>query len=159
MKLREILALEQAKPVTYIILIKGTRTASAVPIELSDKLKNLEIDSFKFIKKGSFYILELHLSNIQEIYQGNSNGFSIGHNQLIGGKWIPIGQLTGLSDCEGIPLMTGDCVTLTGCSSHFAYVGFRMDGGFGLFFGSKFGSVGWDLDQDVIYARNIIKFC
>lgn len=159
MKLKELLELKQTQSPTHFRLIKGQRIVNATLAELSDKIKNLEVSSFNFLNKGNFRYLEVYLTEPMVNYCDPLGRFSIGHNQYIGSKWIPIGEPTGLVDCNGVPLFTSDCVTLNGCSSHFAYVGLRMEGGFGLFFGSKFGSVGWDLDQKSINDQNILKFC
>ncbi|MGV3076309.1 hypothetical protein ACEE21_14590 [Clostridium baratii] len=69
-------------------------------------------------------------------------------------KWIPSGVFTGLLDIEGKEIYTGDWVNLSGCTSKKAIIG-KNDSGFRLYFGSLEGSVGWDLDEDVVAKHKI----
>ncbi|WP_090739359.1 hypothetical protein [Paenibacillus sp. Mc5Re-14] len=79
----------------------------------------------------------------------------VGRGCLISDKWIPKGIYTGVEDLNGKSIMTSDKITLTGCSSRFAYVGKDMDGLFVLYFGSNSGSVAWDLNEKVVQKNKV----
>lgn len=79
----------------------------------------------------------------------------VGCGCTISAKWIPNDMRTNVRDINGNELMTSDKVKLNGCTSRFAYVGIDMSERFVLFFGSKNGSVSWNLNPDVVMKHKV----
>lgn len=79
----------------------------------------------------------------------------VGNGCVISDKWIPEGVPTGLLDNQGIPLKTRDTVVLTGCTSDTAIIGFNSKGETMLYFGSKNGSVGWNITEETIKKNKV----
>lgn len=80
---------------------------------------------------------------------------NVGYGCVISDKWIPESAPTGLLDNQGNPLKTRDTVTLTGCTSDTAVIGFNSKGEVMLYFGSKNGSIGWRATEETIKKNKV----
>ncbi|HFD2052200.1 hypothetical protein QTH47_13185 [Clostridium perfringens] len=79
---------------------------------------------------------------------------NIGHDCYIDSRWIPENIPTGLYDINGIEIKTSNKIKLNGCTSTIAIIG-KSEEEFMIYFGSKNGSVGWNLDNKTIIEHSI----
>lgn len=79
---------------------------------------------------------------------------NIGCDCYIDGRWIPENVSTGLYDINGVEIKTSNKIKLNGCSARTAIIG-KAEERFWIYFGSKNGSVGWDLDNETIIEHSI----
>lgn len=79
---------------------------------------------------------------------------NVGCDCYIDSKWIPNNILTGLYDINGVEIKTSNKIKLNGCTSTIAIIG-KSEEGFMIYFGSKNGSIGWNLDNKTIMKHSI----